>query len=155
METPQTVEILNQLIQVNYDRSAGYHKAVDELKSQCDDLEAILTGMANDSKTFAQELTQMVINMGGEFATGTSREGNIYRAWMDLATTYSENRKQAILKACKYIEDEAQNAYQSALSADSKMDPQVKTIISEQQATLKTALDIIRRFQDANNLANV
>ncbi|CAN5539696.1 hypothetical protein BH11BAC3_BH11BAC3_10450 [soil metagenome] len=155
METSQTVAILNHLIEINNDRSAGYYKAVAALKSCSDDLKAIFTGMANDSKTFAQELTQIVINMGGEFVTGTSSKGNIYRVWMDLAITCTENGKQAILNACKYGEDEAQNAYQSALSADSTMDPQVKTIIAEQHAKLDTALDIIRRFRDANNLVQV
>ncbi|MEO6228905.1 MAG: PA2169 family four-helix-bundle protein [Ferruginibacter sp.] len=154
MKTSQTIEILNHLIEINNDRSAGYYKAVEELKSSNDDLKAIFTGMANDSKTFAQELTQMVINLGGEFATGTSSKGNLYRVWMDLATTYTENGKQAILNACKYGEDEAQNAYEAALSSDSTMDPQVKTIIAEQHATLDTALDIIRRFRDANNLVH-
>ncbi len=151
MEKLQLIEILNNLIEINNDRSAGYCKAIDELKSCNDDLKAIFSGMVNDSKTFTQELTQIVINLGGEFATGTSAKGNLYRVWMDLATTCTENGKQAVLNACKFGEDEAQHAYDAALSTASTMDPHVKIIIAEQQATLKTALDIVTRFRDANN----
>lgn len=142
------VNILNHLIEINNDRIAGYEKAVEETKAHDVDLQAIFRSMINDSKSYTQELTKQVISLGGEFSTETTNKGKVYRVWMDVKATFAGNDRQAILDSCEYGEDEAQKAYTAALSSDAEISPQVRTIIAEQQASLKTAHDLIKKFRN-------
>ena len=144
------VKVLNNLIEINNDRIAGYDKAAEETKSHDVDLQVIFKSMANDSRNYVRELTQEVIKLGGEFSTESTNKGKVYRVWMDVKATFAGNDRQAILDSCEYGEDEAQKAYRGALSSDAEMSAQVRTIIAEQQASLQTAHTLIKRFKEAN-----
>ena len=140
---------LNNLIEINNDRIEGYEKAAEEIKIQDAELYGMFHSMANDSKTFVRELTQEVIKLGGEFSTDTTSKGKVYRAWMDVKKSFSGNDRKVMLEACEFGEDAAQKTYNAALSSDIFISPQLKTIIAEQQATLKTAHDLIKKYRDA------
>lgn len=144
------VEVLNNLIEINNDRIAGYERASRETKTHDTDLQGLFLSMANDSKNYSRELTQEVIKLGGEFSTETTNKGKVYRVWMDVKATFTGNDRQAILDSCGYGEDQAQEAYSDALSSDAEMTPPVRTIIAEQQASLKTAHDLIKKYRNAN-----
>jgi len=148
--TEKLVAVLNNLIEINNDRIAGYEKASEETKTHDTDLQGLFLSMANDSKNYARELTQEVIKSGGEFSTETTNKGKVYRVWMDVKATFAGNDRQAILDSCEYGEDEAQKAYTDALSSDAEMSAQVRTIIAEQQASLKTAHDLIKKYRNFN-----
>ena len=66
------VEVLNDLIRINNDRIVGYEKAANEARDIDVDLRGIFTRMAEESKQYAAELTQEVVKLGGEPATGTT-----------------------------------------------------------------------------------
>jgi uncharacterized protein (TIGR02284 family) len=143
------VSVLNNLIEINNDRIAGYEKAEQESKTHDSDLQAIFHSMANDSRKFVRELTQAVINLGGEFSTDTTNKGKVYRVWMDIKATFAGNDREAMLDACEFGEDAAQKAYTETLASDTEISPQIRTIIAEQQAALKTAHDLIKKYRDA------
>lgn len=145
------VEILNDLVEINNDRVAGYEKAIEETKSHDADLKGMFLNMANDSRNNVDELKNEIAKLGGEYSDHTSGAGKLHRAWMDVKTTFSGNDRQAILNSCEYGEDAAQKAYTDALQEDVDMSPQIRTIISEQQATLKTAHDVVKKYRDANH----
>ncbi|MEO6718703.1 MAG: PA2169 family four-helix-bundle protein [Ferruginibacter sp.] len=148
------INVLNNLIEINNDRIVGYEKAEQESKSHDSDLQAIFHSMANDSRKFVRELTQAVINLGGEFSTDTTNKGKVYRVWMDIKATFAGNDRQAMLDACEFGEDAAQRAYTDALNSSTEISPQIRTIIAEQQATLKTAHDLVKRYGNAYHNAN-
>ena len=93
-----TVEVLNDLIEINNDRIAGYHRAIKETEGEDMDLKAIFNRMADESRQYIAELTQEVVKLGGQPETGTTNSGKIYRAWMDVKATF-KGRKPVGKKA--------------------------------------------------------
>lgn len=155
METNEKLmEVLNDLIEINNDRVTGYEKAADETKSLDVDLQAIFHSMANDSRKYIAELTDKVQSLGGEAATGRTNRGKIYQVWMDVKATFSGSDRQTILESCEFGEDNAQAAYKSALASDAEISADTRHLITDQQASLKTAHDTIKGFRDAHKMVN-
>ena len=148
-QNEKLINVLNNLIEINNDRIAGYEKAAQESKTQNADLQGMFHSLANDSRKFVKELTQEVINLGGEFSTDTTNKGKVYRVWMDIKATFATNDQQNLLEALEFGEDSAQRAYSDALTSDAEISPAIRTIIAEQQASLKTAHDLIKRYGNA------
>lgn len=148
------VTVLNDLIRINNDRVVGYEKAADEARDIDIDLRAIFTRMSEESRQYAAELTQEVVKLGGDPATGTTNSGKIYRVWMDLKATFTGNSRQAILENCEYGEDAAQKAYESALKSDAEMISDIRQLISNQKSSLRTSHDVIKKYRDLHASVN-
>jgi len=147
-------EVLNDLIRINNDRITGYEKAADEARNIDVDLRTIFSRMAEESRQYAAELTQEVVKVGGEPATGTTNSGKIYRAWMDVKATFTGSSRQAILENCEFGEDAAQKAYDSALKSDAEINADVRQLITKQKASLKTSHDVIKKYRDLHAAVN-
>ena len=148
------VEVLNDLIEINNDRVTGYEKAIEETKDLDVDLRAIFQSMANDSRKYAAELTQDVNRFGGEATTDTTTSGKIYRAWMDVKATFTSHDRQSVLESCEFGEDAAQKAYNAALASDAEMSAEIRQLITSQQATLRIAHDLIKKYRDLHHAIN-
>lgn len=148
------VEVLNDLIEINNDRVTGYEKAIEETKDLDVDLRAIFQSMANDSRKYAAELTQEVNRFGGEATTDTTTSGKIYRAWMDVKATFTSHDRQSVLESCEFGEDAAQKAYNAALASDAEMSAEIRQLITSQQATLRIAHDLIKKYRDLHHAIN-
>jgi len=146
------ISVLNDLIRINNDRVSGYEKASAETDTIDVDLRAIFMGYANDSNKYANELALEVNRLGGESADGTTGLGKIYRAWMDVKSTFTGQDRQAILSSCEYGEDQAQKAYADALASDAEMNADIRQLITSQKAALKKSHDIIKKYRDAHDL---
>jgi uncharacterized protein (TIGR02284 family) len=142
------VEILNDLIQINNDRIEGYQRASNELESEDIDLKGIFSRMENESRGYLSELTQEVVKLGGEPSTGTTASGKIYRAWMDVKATFTGKDRKAVLASCEFGEDAAQKAYDAALSSDESLPMDLRQLIANQKASLKTSHDLIKQYRD-------
>jgi len=142
------VEVLNDLIQINNDRIEGYQRAANELEAEDVDLKGIFNKMENESRGYLSELTQEVVKLGGEPSTGTTASGKIYRAWMDVKATFTGKDRKAILASCEFGEDAAQKAYEAALSSDESLPMEIRQLIANQKASLKTSHDVIKQYRD-------
>lgn len=138
-------ETLNDLIQINNDRVAGYEKA--SLQTTDEDLRTLFTSMASQSKQFVSELRQFVRAEGEQPAEGTTASGKIYRTWMDVKATFSGSNRKSVLASCEFGEDAAQKAYKEALNDDVSAD--IKSVIEKQKVELRQAHDKIRNLRDA------
>jgi len=147
-------EVLNDLIRINNDRTTGYEKASGEAKSIDVDLQATFNKMANESRKYAAQLSNEVQRLGGEPASGTTNSGKIFRAWMDVKATFSGKNRQAILESCEFGEDAAQKAYREALASDAEISAETRQLITDQQSSLKTSHDIIKKYRDAQKAVN-
>ena len=70
--TKATIEILNDLIEINNDRIIGYEKAIGELKDGDHDLKTLFAGMIDESRQIRMALGKEVQALGGEMESGTS-----------------------------------------------------------------------------------
>ena len=148
------IEVLNDLIQINNDRIEGYERAADEARDIDVDLRAVFSRMAEESRKYAAELTQEVVKLGGDPATGTTASGKIYRVWMDVKATFTGHDRQSVLASCEFGEDAAQKAYDLALKSDAPLTIDIRQLIVNQKASLKTSHDLIKKYRDMHVAAH-
>ncbi|MBL0357741.1 MAG: PA2169 family four-helix-bundle protein [Chitinophagaceae bacterium] len=144
------IDVLNDLIQINNDRIAGYDRAIVSVGSLDIDLKTSFRKLADQSEGYRIALTDQVIKLGGEAAEGTTGLGKIYLAWMEVKNTFTGDNRQSILDSCETGEDAALKAYREALASDADMSAAVRQLIIAQQAELKEAHDNIKRYRDLN-----
>lgn len=142
------IGVLNDLIRINNDRVVGYEKAIDELKDEDADLKALFNRYSQQSRQYANELTNEVTSMGGDPANGTTNSGKVYRVWMDLKTAISGKDRKTILDNCEFGEDAAQKAYDMALNSDVDLDPTLRELIVRQKSELRVGHDEVKRLRD-------
>lgn len=140
--------VLNDLIQINNDRIAGYEKAIAELDGRDTDLETLFRDMIAESRQCAAELGDQIRADGESVDTSTTTSGKIYRAWMDVKAFFGGNDRKSILSNCEGGEDAAQRAYANAEAMDD-ISPATKMLISKQRQQLKLSHDKIRALRDA------
>ncbi|RYD53182.1 MAG: PA2169 family four-helix-bundle protein [Sphingobacteriales bacterium] len=148
METSnKTHEVLNDLIEINNDRVAGFEKAAKDLEAGGDaDLKAVFAQLANESRTNAAELRNLV---GADAETGTSLLGDIHRAWIDVKATFSGHDRKSILEECERGEDAIKKAYRTALQDGNEISANAVAVISRQQQGVNAGHDQIKALRDS------
>ncbi|MRG46655.1 PA2169 family four-helix-bundle protein [Chitinophaga sp. SYP-B3965] len=141
----KTAEVLEDLVKINNDRIEGYQKAIKQTDDG--DLKILFDNMVADSKNFTIELNKELRTMGEERERDTTIAGKIYRTWMDVKVSFGGNDRHAILASCEYGEDAAQKSYREALAQD-YLPENIRSIITDQQRTLKASHDQIRHMRD-------
>jgi uncharacterized protein (TIGR02284 family) len=145
--TTETIEILNDLVQINNDRAEGYTRAMNELSSSDSDLRTLFLNMIAESRVIKSSIAGEVLASGGEVEKGTTASGKIYRAWMDVSAIFTGHDRQTVLSNCERGEDAAQSAYKEAIKRD-ELPRYVREMLESQQATLKKSHDKIKALRD-------
>jgi uncharacterized protein (TIGR02284 family) len=145
--TKDTIEILNDLIQINNDRIVGYEKAIKETKPEDEDLKVLYASMIAESHRIRIALATEVQSLGAEAEQGTTTSGKIYRAWMDVKAVFTGHDRQAVLENCEAGEDAAQKAYRTALNSDA-LPAFIRDLLAQQQETLRESHDEIKALRD-------
>jgi uncharacterized protein (TIGR02284 family) len=143
--TTETIEVLNDLIQINNDRIAGYEKAIRETKPEDDDLKVLFATMIAESHRIRIALATEVQALGANTEQGTTASGKIYRAWMDVKNAFGSSGRHSLLASCESIEDSAQKAYKSALSHD--LPSFIRDLLLQQQEALRTSHDEVKALR--------
>ena len=145
------IEVLNDLIQINNDRIAGYEKAIVSVDASDVSLKATFRKLADKSEGYKSALSAVVNRCGGEIATGTTNSGKIYRTWMDVKNIFTGNDRQSVLESCEGGEDAALKAYKEALNSDAVMDEDTRELINAQLAEIRVSHDTIKQFRDQHS----
>lgn len=149
VDSNKQVEILNDLIQINNDRIAGYEKAIDGLDDEGnEDLKRLFRHLINNSLDYNETLERQIGLLDGEPALGTSGVGKLYRAWMDFKALVTGGDRAAILGSCITGEETAIRAYQEAI-ADEELAAGLQQLLNEQLAELQHS------YQEINALKEV
>jgi uncharacterized protein (TIGR02284 family) len=147
--TEKSVEVLNDLIQINNDRVKGFEHAIKALEGKDADLQAIFENGVNESNLNVQELSTAVTKLGGEPETGSGAGGSIHRAWLDVKATFSGHDRKSILDECERGEDAIKRAYRDALAPDSGLTAEETTLVSRQEQDILASHDRIKALRDS------
>jgi uncharacterized protein (TIGR02284 family) len=143
----ETIEILNDIIQINNDRIRGYERAIEELKEDNNDLKTLFEVCIDQSRQNRMVLGKEVQAYGGEMTTGTTGRGKIYRAWMDVKAVFAGHDRQAVLENCEFGEDAALKAYETALKKED-LPEYLKVMLFQQHDLLFKAHQQIKALRD-------
>ena len=142
-----TIEVLNDLIQINNDRITGYERAIRETKAEDDDLKIFYATMIAESHRNKIALATEVQALGAEVEQGTTTSGKIYRAWMEVRAIFTGNSRHTILSNCEAVEDATKRAYVSALEHEG-LPSYIRELLLRQEEALRSNHDEIRALRD-------
>jgi uncharacterized protein (TIGR02284 family) len=151
METTseKSIEVLNDLIEINNDRIDGFNRASKDLGEGDADLKAVFEKFASDSRQNVQELSAAVGQAGGEVETGNTALGTIHRGWLEVKATFSGHDRKSVLEECERGEDAIKKAYREALSPDSGLSAQNSQLVAQQQLIINEGHNSIKALRDA------
>jgi uncharacterized protein (TIGR02284 family) len=145
--TKETIEVLNDLIQINNDRITGYEKAIRETKAEDEDLKILFATMIAESHRNKIALATEVQTMGADVENGTTTSGKIYRAWMDVKAVFTGHDRHTILANCEAGEDAAKKAYRTALEHEA-LPAYIRELLVQQAGALLASHDEIKSLRD-------
>jgi len=148
MSTEKT-SVLNDLIEINKDRVAGFEKALADINDENIDLKGIFLEYSSQSRKFSQELTAIVAAYGEEVETGNSVAGTLHRAWIDVKSLFGASDREGILNEAERGEDAIKAAYKVALEKG-ELTGDALTTVTSQASDIKTAHDTIKALRDAS-----
>lgn len=145
----EITDVLNDLIQINNDRIEGYEKAIEDTKSLGSDYQSLFRQMIQQSSKYKQELIAEVRRIGGDPEwDSTTNSGKIYRAWMDVKSTFTGKSDKSALELCEAGEDAAQKAYKEALDSSDTLPVDTLQLLRTQKTGLKASHDLIKTHRD-------
>ena len=150
METiEKTTEVLNDLIEINNDRIAGFEHAIKGLEESDFGLKTIFENFTHESSEYVSQLRNAISQVGGEIDNGHSASGAIHRTWLDVKATFSGHDRKSVLEECERGEDAIKKAYKEALAPDSGLSTEFTSLISQQQVGITAAHDKIKALRDS------
>ena len=150
METiEKSVEVLNDLIEINNDRAEGFGKAAQDLDPTDMDLQGVFLNCSLESKQFAQQLRDEVNQLGGHAENDTSNMGALHRAWIDVKATFTGHDRKGILAECERGEDAIKKAYRDALSTENDLSAEVIPLLLRQQTSIEASHNRIKALRDS------
>lgn len=141
-----SVDVLNNLLEINNDRIEGYHHASKETNES--DLKKLFSRFAETSQDFNVVLTAEVEKLGGTPVEGTRTSGKFFRAWMDIKAALTNMDRKGILNSCEFGEDVAVKNYEDALR-NNKIESHIYQLINKQYSIIKADHDKIKKLRDA------
>jgi len=145
----KTVEVLNDLIEINNDRADGFDKASKDLKDENIDLKVTFDKLSSDSRTNVTELAGLVGRHGETPDTGNTVLGTLHRAWIDIKASFGGDDRHSILAECERGEDAIKKAYKDALQ-ENDLGEEVRAVLLKQQEGIIASHDAIKALRDAH-----
>lgn len=153
METlEKTVDVLNDLVQINNDRIIGYEKAIEDSRKDGSSYASLFNEMIQQSKEYKQQLITEIEKVGGDADyQSTTTSGKIYHVWMDIKSTFQGKSDKSALELSEFGEDAAQKAYNEALDEED-LPASARQLIENQKMNLKVSHDKIKMARDAQKV---
>ncbi|MDO7171920.1 ferritin-like domain-containing protein [Mariniflexile sp. AS56] len=141
----ETVDVLQELLQKNYDAEAGYKQIMQ--KSDNVLLKNWLQSKAQQRSQFANELDALIRGLNATPVSDGTILGTAHRAWIDVKTTLSSNTDEAILEECIRGEQASVDEYEKQLAKVSNYSD-INNLVYSQLVSVKTALNTVKRLED-------
>lgn len=149
--TEKSIDILNDLIEINNDRVAGFAHAARELQDKDVDLRTLFMKLRDESRSNVHELGSAINKNGGEVEMGMSGSGAIHRMWLNVKSAFSGHDRKTVLEECERGEDAIKKAYQTALSQESGLSADFVELVTRQQQRLIAVHNEIKALRDAED----
>ncbi|WP_231465107.1 MULTISPECIES: PA2169 family four-helix-bundle protein [unclassified Pedobacter] len=145
----KTVEVLNDLIEINNDRADGFDKAAKDISEENIDLKATFEQLSSQSRKNVTELAGLVGRHGDNPDTGNTILGSLHRAWIDIKSSFGGDDRTSILEECERGEDAIKKAYRDALQ-ENELGEEVRNLLLDQQQGINASHDTIKALRDAH-----
>lgn len=140
----ETLDKVQQLIQVNIDSEDGFREAAKQIDDVT--LASLFTELGSQRGQNAADLQQFVEWNGERAVDDGSYAAAFHRAWLDIRSKLSGGDAHSILCEAERGEDHIKKAYEDALT--STAGSAMNDVLSKQYANVKAGHDRIRLLRD-------
>ncbi len=144
MENSDTIDVLNDLIEVSKDGEYGFRACAEQAKSP--DIKSTLSARAADCANGAAELQRLVVSLGGEPEDSGSALGAVHRGWVSVKTALTSKDDVAVLEEAERGEDSALKKYREA--AGKGLTAEAQALVQKQLAGAQRNHDQIKALRD-------
>lgn len=152
MENTKTADYLNDLIEINNDRIAGFEKVIVDIKDENIDLKTLFERYVDQSRKNGQELAALVGSYS-KVETGKSVAGTLHRVWIDVKSLFGGSDRASMLSEAERGEDAIKKAYNDALTSG-ELSADVSSVVSEQAGKIKQAHDEVKALRDTAKITS-
>ena len=144
-----TIEMLNDLVQINNDRIKGYERALNELPGHHAGIQYMFKNCISESHLFNLELgSQMhALSKGREMAAESNGGGKLHRLWTDLKAAFMGLSTNNALHDCEMGEGAILNTYNEALQ-QKYLPAYIRQMLIRQKFILQDAHNDIKAFRN-------
>lgn len=140
-----TVNVLQSIIEKNYDAEKGYKTAMQ--KAENADLKRFLQHQAVKRSRFATEIDQEIRKLGEAPKETGSVTGSLHRTWINIKSSLSGDSDESVLEEVITGEKASVNDYQDALE-DNLLAPQISAVLKAQLAEIQGTLSKVKTLED-------
>jgi len=145
--------ILNQLIEMNNDRIAGYDTVL--LETENPSLKHLFSVLGGTSQNNLAELHEEVLDLGGELSHETSVKGKLYQVWMDLKAAVTGKNEKTILNSCVFGENQISDLYLEVLEHNhGVLSARQLLMLQKQHQELRKDLDKIHELLQSDTITS-
>ncbi|MDF2515565.1 MAG: hypothetical protein K0R59_861 [Sphingobacterium sp.] len=143
-------KLINDLIQINNDRIAGYKKAIEIAKRlHIGNLNNIFVEYMSQSQIFIEELKPYLEQQAKAATDGNMVSGKLFRIWMDIKSAISGNDEKSLLSSCEQGEDAFKKTYKDVIdNQDWEITHDLLLLIEKQLAIQLEAHEYIKTLRD-------
>jgi len=135
---------LNELLEKNYDAEKGYKFAAEKVKNP--QLQSFFNERAKERYDFGHELKSEIRSFGEAPEKGSSLAADAHRTWMNLKTSFSSDKEEAVLEEAIRGEKAAVEEYNEVLK-DTSLPPSTGNILMKQRDSISSALNKVKAME--------
>lgn len=141
----ETIDGLQELIEVNLDSSKGLEAAAEKIENPR--IASVFRTLAPERRQFASELQEYVRLNNIEPKTSGTVKGTLHRWWLNIHGTVRNGDEHAVLSDAEAGEDAIKHRYESVLK--STAGSPLQRVLTEQYKRVKAGHDTIRDLRDS------
>jgi uncharacterized protein (TIGR02284 family) len=135
---------LNELLEKNYDAEKGFKFAAENVNNR--ELKSFFKDKAQQRYDFGHELKSEIANFGESPDKGSSLAGDAHRSWMNLKTSLSSDKEEAVLEEAVRGEKAAVEDYEEILK-DASIPASTGNILLKQKNAIMATLNEVKSLE--------
>lgn len=140
-----TVNVLQGIIEKNYDAEKGYRKSMKDAKNPA--LKNFLKQQAVQRSGFATAIDQELRNLGETPKDSGSMTGTLHRAWIDIKSSVAGNNDEAVLEEVIRGEKASVNEYEEVINKNN-LAPHINSVLQSQLRDIQGTLNRVKTLED-------
>ena len=140
-----TVNVLQGILEKNYDAEKGYKKAMQDAKNPA--LKGFLQKQAAQRSHFATAIDKELRDLGETPTESGSVTGTLHRAWIDIKSSVSGNDDEAVLEEVIRGEKASVDEYEDVMK-NNELAPQINGVLQSQLRDIQGTLNRVKTLED-------
>ncbi|OBX26131.1 uncharacterized protein (TIGR02284 family) [Gelidibacter algens] len=140
-----TVNVLQNIIEKNYDAEKGYKKAMTDAKTPA--LKNFLKEQALQRSHFATAIDKELRQLGEAPKESGSVTGSLHRAWIDIKSSLTGDDDEAVLEEVIRGEKASVDEYQDVIK-NNTLEPHINSVLESQLRDIQRTLGRVKTLED-------